>query len=119
MKEVIIQDLTELMKMLKSTEFGAFRRLGIRAVAVQLHLEKETVKSTELRTNDSILHHDNAPAHKTLSVQLFLDQKLNTEREHTYYFPYLAPNDLWLFIKIKSVLEGRRYQDTEDIQIKI
>jgi len=26
----------------------------------------------------------------------------------------LAPNDFWLFPKIKSALKGRRYQDTED-----
>jgi hypothetical protein len=27
----------------------------------------------------------------------------------------LAPNDFWLFPKIKSVLNGRRFQDIEDI----
>jgi hypothetical protein len=28
----------------------------------------------------------------------------------------LAPNDIWLFPKIKSTVKGRRFQDTEDIK---
>jgi histone-lysine N-methyltransferase SETMAR len=51
-------------------------------------------------------HHDNAPAHKALSVKPFLAQKLITEMEHPPYFPDLAPNNFWLFPKIKSVLKG-------------
>jgi len=33
----------------------------------------------ELWSNDYILHHDNAPAHKALSVEQFLFQKSITE----------------------------------------
>jgi len=36
--------------------------------------------------------------------------------EHPPYSTDLAPNDFWLFPKIKSALKGRRFQDTEDIQ---
>jgi transposase len=32
------------------------------------------------------------------------------------YSPDLAPNDVWLFPKIKSALKGRRFQDIEDIK---
>jgi hypothetical protein len=32
------------------------------------------------------------------------------------YSPDLAPNDFWLFTKIKSALEGRRFQDIKDIK---
>jgi hypothetical protein len=35
--------------------------------------------------------------------------------EHPPCFSDLAPNDFWLFPKIKSALKGR-FQDTEDIQ---
>jgi hypothetical protein len=45
-----------------------------------------------------------------------LAQKLMTEMEHTPCFPDLAPNDFWLFPKIKFVLMGQRFQDIEDIQ---
>jgi transposase len=48
----------------------------------------------ELWPNDWILHHDNAPAHKALSVKQFLAQKPITEMEHPPYPPDLAPVDL-------------------------
>jgi hypothetical protein len=35
---------------------------------------------------------------------------------HPPFSPYLAPNDFLLFQKIKTVLKGRRFQDTEVIQ---
>jgi hypothetical protein len=43
-----------------------------------------------------ILNHDNAPAHKALSVKQFLAQKSITEMEHSSCSLYLAPNDFWL-----------------------
>jgi hypothetical protein len=58
------------------------RLLIIRAMAVQLNLDKETVKRPELWSNDWILHHDNAPAEKVLSVKEFLAQKSINEIEH-------------------------------------
>jgi transposase len=36
--------------------------------------------------------------------------------EHPPYSPDLAPNDFWLFQKIKSALKEPRFQDTEDVQ---
>jgi hypothetical protein len=36
--------------------------------------------------------------------------------EHPSCSPDLAPNDFWLFPKIKIALKGRSFQDTEDIQ---
>jgi transposase len=45
-------------------------------------------------TNASILYHDNAPAHKALSVKHFLLQKSITDLERPPYFPDLAPNNL-------------------------
>jgi hypothetical protein len=36
--------------------------------------------------------------------------------EQPSYFPDLAPNDFWMFRKIKSALRGQRLQDTEDMQ---
>jgi hypothetical protein len=73
------------------------------------------IKRPELRSNDWILDHDNAPAHKALSVKHFLAKKSITEMEHTSYSLDLAPNDFCLFPKIKSALKGRIFQDTEDI----
>jgi hypothetical protein len=58
-----------------------------------------------------ILHYDNAPAPKVLSIKQFLAQKSITEMEHPPYNPDLALNDLWLFPKVKSALKGKRFQD--------
>jgi hypothetical protein len=53
----------------------------------------------ELWRNIWILHHDNAPAHKALSVKQFLAQKSIAEMENPLCSPDLAPNDFWLFPK--------------------
>jgi hypothetical protein len=66
-------------------------------MAVQLHLDKGTVKMPELWRNDWIPHHDSAPAHKALSVKQFLAQKSITEMEHPYCSPDVFPTDFWLF----------------------
>jgi transposase len=65
-------------------------------------------KRAELWLNGWILHHDNAPAHKALSVKQYLATKSITKIEHPSYSPDKAPNDLWLFSKIKSALKGQR-----------
>jgi len=70
----------------------------------------------EIWPNDWILNHDNAPSHKVLSVRQFLAQKSITKMQHSPCSLDLAPNDFWLFHKIKSALKGWRFQDVEDIQ---
>jgi hypothetical protein len=74
-------------------------------------------KMPELWPYGWILHTDNAPAHKVLSVKQFLVQSF-TEMEHSRYSPNLAPNDFWLFPKIKSAFKIRRHQDIKGIQTK-
>jgi hypothetical protein len=66
-------------------------------------------KRPELLPNDWILHHDNALAHKALSIKQFLAQKSITEIEHTPSPPHdFAPNDLWLFSRNKVCLKGTK-----------
>jgi histone-lysine N-methyltransferase SETMAR len=61
------------------------------------------------------LHHDNAPAHATLSGREFLAAKQRTVLEHPAYSPDLAPNDFYLFPKIKEILKVRHFDDIDDI----
>ena len=64
-------------------------------------------KRLELFANNSwILHHDNAPAHTALSVWEILATKQITVLERPAYSPVLAPNDFFLFPKIKEILKG-------------
>ena len=79
--------------------------------------EKVRWKRPELFANNSwILHHDNAPAHTALSVREFLATKQITVLEHPAYSPDLAPNDFFLFPKIKEILKGRHFDDIDDIR---
>ena len=71
----------------------------------------------ELFANKSwILHQDNAPAQTALSVREFLATEQITVLEHPAYSPDLAPNDFFLFPKIKEILKGRHFDDTDDIR---
>jgi len=51
-------------------------------------------KRPEFWTNDRILHHENAPAHKALKQ--FLAQKSIIEMKHPPYFPDLALSGFYL-----------------------
>jgi len=51
-----------------------------------------------------------------LSVREFLATKEITVLEHAIYSPDLAPNDFFLFLKIKEILEGRHFDDIDDIR---
>jgi hypothetical protein len=53
---------------------------------------------------------------RSCQVKQFPAQKSITEMEHLPCLPDLAPNDVWLFPKIKSALKGLRFQDIEDIK---
>ena len=64
--------------------------------------------------NDSwVLHHDNAPAHNTLSVKMFLMKHKITVLEHPLYSPDLAPCYFFLFPQIKSALKGTRFESVD------
>jgi histone-lysine N-methyltransferase SETMAR len=68
----------------------------LKQLRVAVHRERP-----ELWPNDWILHQDNAPAYKALSVKQFLAQKSITDMEHPPYSPDLALNDFWVFPKVK------------------
>ncbi|GBL91735.1 hypothetical protein AVEN_71374-1 [Araneus ventricosus] len=50
------------------------------------------------------LHHDNAPSHTSIVVQMWLAKKNILLLHQPPYSPDLAPSDFWLFPKIKIVL---------------
>jgi len=66
--------------------------------------------------NSCILHHDNAPAHTALSAREFLAIKQIAVLEHTVYSPDLAPDEFFLFQKIKEILKGRQFDVIDDIR---
>jgi len=62
------------------------------------------------------LHHDNALAHTALYVREFLATKQITVLEQPAYSPDIAPSHFFLFPKIKEILKGRHFNDTDDIR---
>jgi hypothetical protein len=70
-------------------------------------------KWPQLWPNDWVLHHDNAPAYKVLSVKQFLAQKSITKMEYPPCSPDFDLNDFWLFQKLNSALKGRKFQDND------
>ena len=59
-----------------------------------------------------LLHHDNAPAHNTLSIWQFLAENNITILEQPPYSPDLTPCDFFLFPKLKGVSKGTHFQDS-------
>jgi len=51
-----------------------------------------------------------------VSVREFLATKQITVLEHPAYSPDLAPSYIFLFLKIKEMLKGRHFDDTDDIR---
>lgn len=63
-----------------------------------------------------LLHHDNAPAHRSQLVQQFLAKHQIAQVQQPPYSPDLAPCDFFLFPKVKKVMKGRRFDDVDDIK---
>ena len=60
-------------------------------------------------SGDRQLHHDNAPAHSTVSCRLFWLNIASPTTVSLLPSPHLAVCDLWLFPKLQSPLKGRRF----------
>ena len=57
------------------------------------------------------LHHDNAPGHSAALMQAFSAKHHIAQVCQTPYSPDLAPCEFWLFPKLKSSLNGRRFMN--------
>ncbi|UYV67266.1 hypothetical protein LAZ67_5000086 [Cordylochernes scorpioides] len=73
-------------------------------------------KRPEKWTNGGwILHHDNARPHTAHLMTSFLAKNGTQILLQPPYFPDIAPNDFFLFPKLKAVLKGRHFDTREDI----
>ena len=67
-------------------------------------------------TGDWQLHHSNTPAHASHLLQRFLAKTSNHPVTLSCYSLSLVPCDFWLFPKLKSPLQGKRFQTIDEIQ---
>jgi histone-lysine N-methyltransferase SETMAR len=56
------------------------------------------------------------PAHTAVCLREFLPNKQITVLEHPPCSPDLAPSDFSLFSKIKQILKGKHFDDTDSIR---
>jgi histone-lysine N-methyltransferase SETMAR len=68
------------------------------------------------RTGYWLIHHDNAPAHRSVTTNAFLTKHNIPLLPHPPYSPDLAPCDFFLFPQLKKTMKGRRFDDIEQIQ---
>ena len=70
-------------------------------------------------TRSWLLHHGNAPAHVDLEIREFLAKNNIAVLEQPPYSSDLAPCDFFLFLKLKEVIEGTHFQDSEAIKTAV
>ena len=68
------------------------------------------------KENSWILHHDNAPAHKSLLVSIFLVKNSTSIMPEPPYSLNLTTCDFFLFPKLKRLMKGRRFATIEEIK---
>ena len=66
-------------------------------------------------SRDFVLLHDNAPAHKAVSICQYFTQKLLQPSITPPYSPDLSPPDYLLFTKLKMKLKGLHFADVDEI----
>ncbi|UYV66357.1 hypothetical protein LAZ67_4001441 [Cordylochernes scorpioides] len=79
--------------------------------------EAVRLKRTERwQNNDWILHVDNARPHTAHVVLQFLAKHSTIQIPYPPYSPDLAPNDFFLYSKLKMKLKGRKFDNVDMIQ---
>ena len=68
------------------------------------------------RCGNWILHHDNAPPHRAVTTNEFLEKNNIPSLPQPPYSHDLAPCDFFLFPQLKKIMRGRRFVYVEDIQ---
>ena len=75
-------------------------------------------KYPELAEN-MILHHDNAPCHRSARTLDVLDEMGMEILPHSPYSPDLAPCDFHIFPAVKHELRGQHHEDLEDLCLSV
>ncbi|UYV81497.1 hypothetical protein LAZ67_20001364 [Cordylochernes scorpioides] len=76
------------------------------AILRRLPESKRKKRPEKWISGEWMLHHDNAPAHRALSVGDYLTKNSMLTMPHPPYSPDIAPNDFFLFPRMKSVIKG-------------
>ena len=86
-----------------SSVTGKFYRGSVLTKLVDFYQTVTVVRSIKLL-------HDNAPAHKSATVQEYLKESGLDVLDHPPYSPDLSPCDFWLFPGLMEILAGHRFE---------
>ena len=89
-----------------SSVTGKFYRESVLTQVVdfyQKHRPRTSVRGIKLL-------HDNAPAHKSTTIQKYLKESGLDVLGHPPYSTDLSPCDFWLFTRLKEMLAGHRFE---------
>jgi hypothetical protein len=84
-----------------------------------LHELRDAMRHRQLaswKCGDRQLLHDNAPAHSLHLVQNFLAKRQIPQIRHSPFSLEMVLCDFFLFLKVKMLLKGNRFQDTVEIK---
>jgi len=70
----------------------------------------------EWRSDNWILHHDNAAAHRAVTTNEFLVKHNIQSLPHPPHSPHLAPCNFFLFSQLKKAMKSCQFDDVEEIQ---
>ena len=62
-----------------------------------------------------LFHQDNAPCHKSMKTMVILNELSFKLLRHPPYSPDLAPSNYWLFVDLKKMLQGERFDSNEEV----
>ena len=82
----------------------------------RLHENVRCKRPQKWQNQNLIIHHDNAPAHRSFKGSQFLAKNNKTVIPHPPYLPDLASCDFFLFPKLKLWMKGQRFNTIEEIQ---
>lgn len=73
-------------------------------------------KRPHLAKKKVLLHHDNAPAHRSMKAMAKLNELGFELLQHPPYSPDLAPCDYFLFTNLKKWLSGMKFTTNEEVE---
>ncbi len=72
------------------------------AILKRLRARIEQARSEIFEEDSCVLHQDNAPSHNCMLVSEWLARNRTIVMRHCPWSPDLAPNDFWVFFRVKT-----------------
>ena len=87
-------------------------------VLIRLHNSVQCSRQELWSDKSWLLHLDNAPPHKAISVRQLLVKKQITALDHPLYSPDLVACDFWLFPRLKAMMKTH-FLSLEEIKVSM